>query len=139
MMTMTPSPGSLPTPWPTAGPTLCAPTAWAPSPAPVRGDTRASWPTRAALTSTSAPTPAGTTMWGQYKVILHKTSIYSQPERGIILVILPLFWPDLTAEVTPTVLTSQAGPRMAPTPAPATLAMSAGPPDQVTKAIFGSS
>ena len=39
--------------------------------------------------------------------------------------------PDLTAEVTPTVLTSQAGPRMAPTPAPATLAMSAGLPDQV--------
>ena len=64
---------SLPIPWPTAGPTRCAPTATAPSPAPAQGDTRASWPTRAAPTSTSAPTPAGTTTWGQYKVILHKT------------------------------------------------------------------
>ena len=62
---------SLPIPWPTAGPTRCAPTATAPSPAPAPGDTRALWPTRAALTSTSAPTPAGTTTWGQYQVILH--------------------------------------------------------------------
>ena len=61
------APGSQQTPWPTAASTRCAPTAWAPGLVPAPLDTRTLWPGWAALTSTSALTPAGDTGLGQYR------------------------------------------------------------------------